>query len=113
MLFIHDHVADKRAALPPHRHYDGSARIHPVPREHAPPFHRLIEPFYQPTGVPVVINPSFTTLARPIVCSPEDALECFYTTPLDALAIGPFLVQKTLVTREPPSVSLAVGSAGQ
>jgi carbamoyltransferase len=113
MLFIHDVVADKRDAIPAVCHYDGSARIQTVTQEDAPAFHRLIEAFYRLTGVPVVINTSFNTLGRPIVCSPEDALECFYTTPLDALAIGPFLVQKTLVTREPEAVSVAVGSTGQ
>jgi carbamoyltransferase len=46
------------------------------------------------TGTPVVVNTSFNTRGRPIVCTPEDALECFYATPLDALAIGSFLLTK-------------------
>jgi carbamoyltransferase len=46
------------------------------------------------TSVPVIVNTSFNTAGRPIVCTPEDALECYYTSPLDALAIGPFLLNK-------------------
>ena len=44
--------------------------------------------------MPVVVNTSFNSLGRPIVNTPEDALECFFTTPLDALAIGPYLLRK-------------------
>jgi carbamoyltransferase len=94
MLFIHDVVPEKRHEIPAVTHYDGSARIQSVTAEDAPEFHRLITAFFQITGTPVVINTSFNTLGRPIVCTPNDALECFFTTPLDALAIGPFLVEK-------------------
>jgi carbamoyltransferase len=41
-----------------------------------------------------VVNTSFNTRGNPIVCTPEDALECFFTSPLDALAIGPYLLCK-------------------
>jgi carbamoyltransferase len=44
--------------------------------------------------VPVLVNTSFNTRGAPIVCTPRDALEAFCTTPLDALAIGPFLLDK-------------------
>ena len=44
--------------------------------------------------IPVVVNTSFNTRSEPIVCTPEDALACYFTTALDALAIGPFLLQK-------------------
>jgi carbamoyltransferase len=49
--------------------------------------------------VPVLVNTSFNTRGEPIVCSPRDALESFCTTALDALAIGPFLLEKHGVTR--------------
>jgi carbamoyltransferase len=44
--------------------------------------------------VPVVINTSFNTRGKPIVCTPRDALECFFTSPLDVLAIGPYMIEK-------------------
>lgn len=50
--------------------------------------------FGEITGVPVLVNTSFNTRGKPIVCTPRDALETFWTSPLDALAIGSFLVEK-------------------
>ena len=50
--------------------------------------------FERLTGVPVLVNTSFNTRGEPIVCSPQDAVECFWTSPLDALVIGPFLLEK-------------------
>jgi carbamoyltransferase len=94
MLFV-AHVREDRAdTIPAVRHVDGTARLQSVNREDSPLYHALIERFRERTGSGVVINTSFNTLGRPIVCSPADALECFYTTPLDALCIGPFLVRK-------------------
>jgi carbamoyltransferase len=46
------------------------------------------------TGTPVVVNTSFNTKGEPIVCTPEDAIECYASSPLDALAIGPYLLTK-------------------
>ncbi|HVF63031.1 MAG TPA: carbamoyltransferase C-terminal domain-containing protein, partial [Casimicrobiaceae bacterium] len=43
---------------------------------------------------PVLVNTSFNTRGKPLVCAPRDALECFYMTPLDILAIGPFVLKK-------------------
>jgi carbamoyltransferase len=54
----------------------------------------LIKAFQRRTGVPVLVNTSFNVRGDPIVCSPQDALEAFFSTPLDALAIGPFLLRK-------------------
>jgi carbamoyltransferase len=85
---------EKADAIPAVRHTDGTARIQTVSAADAPLFHRVIDAFARRTGIPVVVNTSFNTLGRPIVCSPEDAVECFYATPLDALAIGPFLLTK-------------------
>jgi carbamoyltransferase len=59
-----------------------------------PLYHALIEQFARRTGVPVVINTSFNTRGKPIVCTPRDALECFFTSPLDVLAIGRYVIEK-------------------
>jgi carbamoyltransferase len=54
----------------------------------------MLEGFEQRTGLPVVINTSLNTAGRPMVDSPRDALECFGSTPVDLLAIGPFAVRR-------------------
>jgi carbamoyltransferase len=64
-----------------------------------PRFHALLRAFGELTGVPVLVNTSFNVCGEPIVCTPKDALDAFFSTPLDALVIGPFVVQKDGVTR--------------
>jgi carbamoyltransferase len=95
MLFVHDVRPDKAALIPAVRHVDGTARIQTVNRTQHPLYHDLIRAFADRTGVPVLVNTSFNTRGRPIVCTPRDALECFWTSPLDVLALGPFVLEKT------------------
>ena len=59
-----------------------------------PLFHALLEAFERRTGVPVLINTSFNVRGEPIVCTPKDALDAYFSTPLDALVIGSFVLQK-------------------
>jgi carbamoyltransferase len=54
----------------------------------------VLECFERRTGVPVVVNTSLNTAGRPMVDDPRDALECFGSAPVDALAIGPFVVRR-------------------
>ena len=54
----------------------------------------MIEEFGKRTGVPVLMNTSFNVMGEPIVCRPGDAVRCFYSNGLDALAVGPFLLRK-------------------
>ncbi len=63
-------------------------------REQNPVYYDLLKAFYRRTGVPVLVNTSFNTRGEPIVCTPRDAVECFWTSPLDALIIGSFLLEK-------------------
>jgi len=94
MLFVYDVLPDKAAEIPAVRHTDGTARVQTVePRQH-PLLHRLLSEFEALTGVPVLVNTSFNTRGEPVVCSVRDALECFWTSPLDALVIGDYLVEK-------------------
>jgi carbamoyltransferase len=95
MLFVSAVKPETADRIPAVRHEDGTARIQTVSERDAPLFHRTIRSFMERTGTPVVVNTSFNTRGRPIVCTPEDALECFYATPLDALAIGSYLLTKT------------------
>ena len=73
---------------------DRTTRPHTVRREVNPRFWALIEAFRRRTGVPGVLNTSFNVKGEPIVCSPTDALRCFYGSGMDALAIGNFLLEK-------------------
>jgi carbamoyltransferase len=94
MLFVHDVRPDRADRIPAVRHVDGTARIQTIARDQHPLYYDLIAAFRERTGVPVLVNTSFNTRGEPIVCTPRDAVECFWTSPLDALVIGPFLLQK-------------------
>jgi carbamoyltransferase len=95
MLFVYKVKADKKDRIPAVCHVDGTARIQTINRQQHPRYYDLLKAFAQRTGVPVLINTSFNTLGKPIVCTPRDALECFWSSPFDALVIGSFLVSKT------------------
>ncbi len=94
MLFVFDVRSDKADRIPAVRHVDGTARIQTVNKEQQPAYYDLLKAFERLTGVPVLVNTSFNTRGEPIVCTPRDAVECFWTSPLDALVIGPFLLEK-------------------
>ena len=94
MLFTHQVLPHQAARIPSACHSDGSARVQTVEAASNPRFHALLEAFAARTGVPVLVNTSFNVRGQPIVCSPKDALEAFYTTPLDALVIGRFILKK-------------------
>ncbi|HWJ95824.1 MAG TPA: carbamoyltransferase C-terminal domain-containing protein, partial [Telluria sp.] len=98
MLFTDKVRPDKWVRIPAVRHVDGSARVQTVDARTNPLFHALICAFAQETGVPVVVNTSFNVRGEPIVCTPRDALAAFCTSPIDALAIGPYLLEKPVLT---------------
>ena len=79
---------------PEKRSVDGTARIQTISRDQNQPYYDLLRAFEARTGVPVLVNTSFNTRGEPIVCSPRDAIESFWTSPLDALVIGSFLLLK-------------------
>ena len=93
MLFACDALEDKQSLIPAILHVDGTSRVQVVNQQLNPKYHKLIQAFYQITGVPLVLNTSFND-TEPIVCSPEDAVKTFLKTKIDYLAIGDFLVQK-------------------
>jgi carbamoyltransferase len=94
MLFVNDVRADRADRIPAVRHVDGTARIQTIDRDQHPLYYDLLKAFHARTGVPVLVNTSFNTRGEPIVCTPRDAVECFWTSPLDALVIGSFLLVK-------------------
>lgn len=97
MLFIYDVLPDKADSIPAVRHVDGTARIQTINRQQHALYYDLIKAFQARTGVPVLVNTSFNTRGEPIVCTPRDAVECFWISPLDALVIGSFLLEKSQV----------------
>jgi carbamoyltransferase len=94
MLFVFDVRPEKADKIPAVRHVDGTARIQTINCRQNPLYYDLIKEFQSCTGVPVLVNTSFNTRGEPVVCTPRDAIECFWTSPLDALAIGSFLLEK-------------------
>ena len=94
MLFVHGVAPDKAARIPAVRHVDGTARIQTIRRAQNPRYYDLVKAFERRTGVPVLVNTSFNTRSEPIVCTPRDAVECFWTSPIDVLAIGSFVLEK-------------------
>jgi carbamoyltransferase len=94
MLFTHRVSGEWRERIPAVVHVDGSARIQTVNREEEPLVARLLDAFEARTGLPVVVNTSLNTAGRPMVDDPRDALECFGSAPVDALALGPFLIKR-------------------
>ena len=86
--------ADKRSVIPAVTHVDGSARPQTVEREVNPLYWRLIDEFAKRTGVPVVMNTSFNLRGEAIVNTPTDAVRTFFSSGMDALLIGSFLVEK-------------------
>jgi carbamoyltransferase len=94
MLFVFDVRPDKADRIPAVRHVDGTARVQTIRRDQNPRYYDVIRAFGERTGVPVLVNTSFNTRGEPIVCTPRDAVECFWTSPLDALVIGSYLLEK-------------------
>lgn len=94
MLFVYDVAEDKADKIPAVRHTDGTARIQTINEQQNKPYYDLLKSFYNKTGVPVLVNTSFNTLGKPIVCTPRDAIECFWSSPFDALIIGSFIIEK-------------------
>ena len=84
----------ERTSVPAVTHVDYSARIQTVHKETNPTFYSLIEKFYQATGCPILVNTSFNIRGEPIVCSTEEAFNCFMGTDLDVLVVGNCLLLK-------------------
>lgn len=84
-----------RSELPAITHVDYSARLQTVHPHTNPRYHQLIRAFQQQTGLPVLINTSFNVRGEPIVCTPDDAVQCFLRTDMDYLVLGNCLLRKT------------------
>jgi carbamoyltransferase len=87
---------DKRARIPAVTHVDGSGRLQTVSQRTNPRYYRLIEAFRDITGVPMVLNTSFNE-NEPVVCTPQEAMDCFLRTKMDVLVLGDIFVERRSV----------------
>ncbi|MBI3881586.1 MAG: carbamoyltransferase, partial [Verrucomicrobia bacterium] len=84
---------EKRKEIPATTHADGSGRLQTVYLDTNPLYHRLIEAFGKLTGVPIILNTSFNE-NEPVVCRPQEALDCFLRTKMDLLVLGHHLIRR-------------------
>jgi carbamoyltransferase len=84
---------EKRDQIPAPTHVDGTGRLQTVTKDANPRYYALIIEFERQTGVPVVLNTSFND-NEPIVCRPQEALDCFLRTQMDALVLGNYLITR-------------------
>ncbi len=91
MLFTCNVRPSAKGVLPAVTHVDGTARIQTVDRRSSPKYRALLEAFGRKTGVPVLLNTSFN-VQEPIVCTPDEAIDCFLRTQVDWLVLGNLLV---------------------
>jgi carbamoyltransferase len=83
----------KRNLIPAVTHVDGSGRLQAVSFQANPRYHRLIAEFQQLTGIPMVLNTSFNE-NEPVVCRPQEALDCFLRTRMDTLVLGNVIISR-------------------
>ena len=94
MMKVFQIQRDKRDRIPAVTHVDGSGRLQTVREEHSPRYYRLIQAFHERTGVPMLLNTSFNE-NEPIVCRPQEALECFLRTKMDLLVLENHLIRRS------------------
>src|SRR5436305_196381 len=93
MMEVFQIRAEKRALIPAVTHVDGSGRLQTVHRETNPLYHQLITTFHELTSILLVLNTSFNE-NEPVVCRPEEALDCFLRTRMDVLVLGSYFIQR-------------------
>jgi carbamoyltransferase len=93
MLMVYQIKPERRAEIPAVTHVDGSGRLQTVSRKLNQRYYQLISDFAELTGVPVVLNTSFNE-NEPIVCTPQEAIDCFLKTRMDVLYLGNYAVRR-------------------
>jgi len=93
MLLVYQIRPERREQIPAVTHVDGSGRLQTVSRKLNQRYYQLISDFAELTGVPVVLNTSFNE-NEPVVCTPQEAIDCFLKTRMDALYLGNYAVRR-------------------
>jgi carbamoyltransferase len=87
-------IEEKRHTIPAVTHVDGTGRLQTVTQDQNKKYWELIDEFRKLTGIPIVLNTSFNLKGEAIVCSPSDAIRTFFSSGLDALIVGSYLIEK-------------------
>jgi carbamoyltransferase len=85
---------ERRDQIPAVVHVDGTCRPQSIRRDQNATYHDIVAAFHERTGVPILMNTSFNVRGEPIVSTPLQALSCYFSTGMDALLMGPFLLRK-------------------
>src|SRR5258708_8506411 len=99
MLLVYKFREKKRSQVGAVCHVDQTGRLQTVSREIQPRYWAIIDEFRKLTGVPILLNTSFNE-DEPMVCSPEDAVECFQSTHMDVLAMADYLAVNGWTTNQ-------------
>ena len=94
MMAVFQIREEKRSLIPAVTHVDGSGRLQTVHKNTNPRYYRIIKAFEDLTGIPIVLNTSFNE-NEPVVCRPEEALDCFLRTKMDVLVMGNYMITRT------------------
>ena len=94
-LFGIDKLNVPRSTIPAVTHVDYSARVQSVSAKTNPRFHGLLQRFHARTRCPALVNTSFNVRGEPIVCTPQNAYNCFLRTQMDCLVLGNFVLDKS------------------
>ncbi|MEM7252619.1 MAG: carbamoyltransferase C-terminal domain-containing protein [Pseudomonadota bacterium] len=94
MMKVFQILPAKREEIPAVTHVDGSGRLQTVDQRTNPRYHRLIEHFYEKTSVPMLLNTSFNE-NEPVVCTPQEAMDCFLRTQMDVLVLNDVLIERS------------------
>jgi carbamoyltransferase len=93
MMQVYPIRVEKRPLIPAVTHVDGSGRLQTVYQHTNPRYYRLITEFHDLSGVPMILNTSFNE-NEPVVCNPEEALDCFLRTKMDRLVMGGWVLSR-------------------
>jgi carbamoyltransferase len=94
MLMVYQIKPERRSEIPAVSHVDGSGRLQTVSRKLNQRYYQLISDFAELTGVPVLLNTSFNE-NEPVVCTPQQAIDCFMKTRMDVLYLGNYAVRRS------------------
>lgn len=94
MAITYNVKPDKVKEIPTPTHVDNTARIQTVSKHQNGLYYDLIKNFENETSIPIVTNTSLNVMNQPICLSPVDALSTFYSTGMDGIAIGNYLLLK-------------------
>ncbi|HTZ10858.1 MAG TPA: carbamoyltransferase [Candidatus Margulisiibacteriota bacterium] len=93
MLKVYPVREDKRRLIPAVTHIDGTGRLQTVSEDENPLFWQLIREFEKISGIPILLNTSFNE-NEPIVCAPQEAIDCFLRSKIDVLALGRWIIER-------------------